>query len=337
MRNETRKLYASLQAHIAKLNGVSHATEQFDVNPSVEQQMEVKMQESVGFLNRINVSPVDQLKGEKLGLSVTSTIAGRSASGTRRTPRDVSGLDQHGYELKDTDFDVGLGWGKIDQWAKFPNFAKLYTDAVMTAIGLDRIRIGFNGTSAAAVTDRVAHPNLEDVNIGWLQKLRVEKPAHVLGDADSPIWIDPAAAGAAYKNIDALVYDLVSGMPSWARNDTDLVAIVGQNLVDDKYFPMINSSLLPTEQLARDVIMSTKQIGGKPAVIVPFFPDSTVAVTTLKNLSLYYQAGTRRRYLKDEAEYHRVADYQSSNEGYVIEDLDYMVMAEAITFEDPDA
>lgn len=337
MRNETRKLYAQLQAHIANLNGVANATEQFDVNPALEQTLEQKMQESVGFLSRINVAGVPQLKGEKLGLTITSTIAGRAAPQTRRNPRDVSGLDQHGYELHDTDFDVGLGWGKIDQWAKFPNFAKLYTDAVMTAIGLDRIRIGFNGKSAAAVTDRVANPNLEDVNIGWLEKLRIEKPAHVLGDEENPIWIDPAAGGAAYKNLDALVYDLVSGMPSWARNDTDLVAVVGQNLVDDKYFPMINSSLLPTEQLARDVIMSTKQLGGKPAVIAPFFPDSTVAVTTLKNLSLYYQEGSRRRYMKDEAEYHRVADYQSSNEGYVIEDLDYMVMAEEITFEDPDA
>jgi hypothetical protein len=37
---------------------------------------------------------------------------------------------------------------------------------------LYRIMIGFNGTSAAATTDRSTNPKLQDVNIGWLQKIR---------------------------------------------------------------------------------------------------------------------------------------------------------------------
>ena len=332
MRNETRALYHALQAQIATNNGVATATESFTVEPSVEQRLEAKQQELVQFLQRINVVGVPQLMGSKLGMSITSTIAGRGLATTRRDPRDVSGLDEAGYVLKDTDFDVGMGWAKLDQWAKFPNFAAMYSAMVATAIGLDRIRIGFNGTSAATVTNRAANPNLQDVNIGWLQKLRVERPANVFGSLANPVNIGPSA-GAEYKNIDACVHDLVSGLPSWARGDTELVCIVGQNLVDDKYFPMINQALLPTEQLARDIIMSTKQLGGKPAIIAPFFPDSTILVTKLSNLSLYYQEGARRRFLKDEPEYHRVADYTSSNEGYVIEDCDYAVMVQNVVFD----
>ena len=45
---------------------------------------------------------------------------------------------------------------------------------------LDRIMIGFNGTSIAKDTDIVANPLLQDVNKGWLQKQREENPSRVL-------------------------------------------------------------------------------------------------------------------------------------------------------------
>ena len=50
---------------------------------------------------------------------------------------------------------------------------------------------------------------------------------------------------------------------------------------------------------------------------------------------MYYQEGSRRRYIKDEPENKAsLVDYNSVNEGYVIEDTDFMVMAENITFGD---
>ncbi|MNP63859.1 Phage major capsid protein, P2 family [compost metagenome] len=54
-------------------------------------------------------------------------------------------------------------------------------------------------------------------------------------------------------------------------------------------------------------------------------------VTTLSNLSIYYQNGARRRHLKDEPELDRIADYQSSNEAYVIEDFGLVALVEGIT------
>ena len=43
-------------------------------------------------------------------------------------------------------------------------------------------------------------------------------------------------------------------------------------------------------------------------------------ITTLDNLSIYWQEGTRRRLLKDEPEYDRIANYESVNEDYVVEE-----------------
>ena len=62
--------------------------------------------------------------------------------------------------------------------------------------------------------------------------------------------------------------------------------------------------------------------GGLRAVRVPGFPAGKVFITRLDNLSIYYQDGKRRRMVKDEPELDQVTDYQSSNEAYVIEDLE---------------
>lgn len=68
-----------------------------------------------------------------------------------------------------TDYDTTIGYAQLDAWAKFPDFQTRIRDAIVTRQGLDRIMVGFNGTSAAPNTDRNANPLLQDVNIGWLE------------------------------------------------------------------------------------------------------------------------------------------------------------------------
>jgi hypothetical protein len=63
---------------------------------------------------------------------------------------------------------------------KFADFHQRWTNAVAKAIALDRIMIGFNGTSAAATTDRSTNAKLQDVNIGWLQKIRTNAADRVM-------------------------------------------------------------------------------------------------------------------------------------------------------------
>lgn len=340
MKNSTRALYTAFVSQIALLNGITLAadtssTYQFTVDPSVQQTLETRMQESSDFLTRINIVPVDEMKGEKLGLGVTGTIAGRTntAGGTRRAGVDPTGLDQNGYECKQTNFDTALRYAKLDMWAKFPDFETRIRDAILRRQALDRILIGFNGTSAAAATDRVANPLLQDVNIGWLEKMRTENAARVLDEGSDVVGkvTYGTHASADYVTLDALVWDAhQSLLAEWAKDDTELVVIVGSDLLHDKYFPMINQSEVPTEQLARDVIMSSKRLGGLPAVRVPGFPAGKVFITRLDNLSIYYQDGKRRRLVKDEPELDQVTDYQSSNESYVIEDLGYSCLVENI-------
>lgn len=333
MRNQTRELFNQYMEQTAQLNGVSSAATKFNVEPSAQQALIDRQQESSDFLSRINITTVPEMKGEKLGLSVASPIASRTntAAGNRRNPTDPSGLDVHGYELHQTNFDTFLSYGKLDMWAKFPDFHTRIRDHIVRAIALDKIRVGFNGTSAAAAVDRATDPLGTTVNIGWLEKMRREAPERVMDEVVADSGKVTYGPGGDYENLDALVYDATNQLLApWAVEDTELVAIVSRDLLHDKYFPLINAQHDPENQLARDVIMSTKRLGGHPAARVPFFPAGTVMITRYDNLSIYDQEGKQRRLVKDEPEFDRVTDYRSENEAYVIEDHDYCAVIEGI-------
>lgn len=334
MHNDTRPLYEAFVARVGQLNGVSDASKKFSVDPSVQQTLESKLQESSDFLSKINVIGVKELKGEKLGLGV-SPIAGRTnvAEGARQ-PRDSSTLDDNEYECKFTEFDTSIGYAKLDVWAKFPHFQTLLRDAILRQQGLDRIMIGFNGTSAATKTNRTNNPLLEDVNIGWLQKYRANATARVMKQGSVANKVRVGKAGD-YENIDALVYDAVNELiDPWHQESTELVAICGRTLLSDKYFPIINQSNAPTEQNALDLLVSQKRIGGLQAVRAPFVPSGKILITALSNLSLYFQEGARRRNIVEEPNYNRIANYESSNDAYVVEDYGFGCLIENIEIGD---
>lgn len=334
MRNETRKAFEAFTARVAQLNGVADATKTFAVEPSVQQTLEKKIQESSEFLSRINIIGVDELKGEKLRLGPTGPIAGRTdTSSADRQTRDVSSLDAQGYECRKTNFDTHITYGKLDAWAKFPNFQTMLRDVIVRQQALDRIMIGFNGTSAAATTNRTENPLLQDVNIGWLQSYRENAPERVLDEVTADSGKVTVGSSGNYKNLDALVYDVVNELiDPWHRESTDLVVICGRKILADKYFPLLNQDLEPTEQRAADLIISAKRMGGLPAVRVPFVPDGTLLITMLENLSIYYQRGARRRHIVENPKRDRIENYESSNDAYVVEDFGAGCLVENIEF-----
>src|SRR5690606_9529997 len=131
MRNESRVLFNQLRRRIAELNGVESAAETFAVEPTVQQKLEKRIQESSDLLTRINVIGVDDIKGQKVGIGVGSTIAGRTnTTNNDRTPRDVSDTTGNTYECFQTNFDTALPYAKIDAWAKHPQFQTLVRDVI---------------------------------------------------------------------------------------------------------------------------------------------------------------------------------------------------------------
>ena len=333
MRNETRQKFNEFTSQVAKLNAITSAIVQFNVQPSVQQTLETKMQESVAFLSMINMVPVDELKGQKVGIGISSTIAGRTNTDSKdRQPNNPAALYDHNYECAQTNYDTMIGYAQLDSWAKFPDFQTRIRDAIITRQGLDRIMIGWHGTSAAPDTDRNANPLLQDVNIGWLKHIRTDAPAQVMSEGtegSGKIYVD--VADGDYKNLDALVFDAVNELiKPWFQDDTELVVICGRKLLSDKYFPIINDASDNQNKLAGQVLVSQKQIGGLKAVRVPFFPDNAMLITKLSNLSIYWQDGARRRHIEEEPKRNRIVNYESSNDAYVVEDYDCVALVENI-------
>lgn len=333
MRNNTRVLFNAYLQQLQQLHGIPDATTKFTAEPSVTQTLEKRIQESSAFLSSINMYGVSEQAGEKIGMGIEGTIASTTDTTAQdRVPRDPTALDDRGYHCTQTNFDTALRYQKLDQWAKFPDFQAKIRDAIIKAQALNRIMIGWNGTSRAATSNPQTNPLLQDVNIGWLQKMRTENAARVLTEIVDGSGKIEIGDGKDFANIDALVFSMVNELiDPWYQEDSELVVICGRHLLADKYFPIINKTQAPSEMLAADIVTSQKRIGNLPAVRVPHFPANGLLVTRFDNLSLYWQEGTRRRTVVDNAKRDRIENYESVNEAYVIEDLGCAAQAENIT------
>ncbi len=333
MRNETRKLFNGYLQQVAKLNGVDNAAEKFNVAPTVQQKLESAIQEASGLLKRVNIIGVEQQEGEALLLGVNGPIASRTntKTGGRRNPADRSALSKDTYSCKQTNFDSSFPYALIDAWAKFKDFQARLSASITERQALDRLMIGFNGTSAAAASDIATNPMLQDVNIGWLEKIRIGAPDRVLDEVVEDSGKVTIGAAGDYKTLDGVVFDAVQMLEPWHRNHPNLVVMVSRDLLHDKLLAAVEKGATSNqEENAADQIVTKARLGGLPIVDAPFFPAGTVLVTTLNNLSIYFQEGARRRHVKDEPEYDRVADYQSSNDAYVIEDFGLVALVENI-------
>jgi P2 family phage major capsid protein len=325
------QMYAELQLAIAENYDVELATKQFSVEPTIAQELNEAITAKSDFLQRINVIPVTEIKGQKVFLGVSGPVTGRTNTKTKdREAKDASALDQSTYELSSTESDVGLPYAKIDAWAKFPDFHQKYSAAVQKQIALDRIMVGFHGTHAADQSDIELFPMLQDVNKGWLQQLRDQAPQQVLkeGKVAGKVTLGP---NGDYANLDALVHDTKQMVDERLRDGGDLIAIIGSDLLAaDKAKLYAKQGDVPTEKERIEDAQVIATYGGLPSFSVPFFPVNGVLVTSWDNLSIYFQDSSWRKQTVDNPKRSRVEDYNSRNEGYVIEQLEKIALTENV-------
>lgn len=306
---------------------VQSVTKQFAVEPSVEQRLQDKIVEQSTFLPLINVIGVAELQGQNILGSATGPVSGRtdtSIDGHERKPRNVLGLEPYKYLLHQINSDVFMAYATMDAWAKFPDFHERYTRHVQNRIACDREIIGWYGKLAAADTDIAANPLLQDVAPGWLQYMRDNKTENIVshGGVADALRIGP---DGDYENLDLAANDLLQGIPKWKRHD--LVVLVGDELITHERTMLLKAvKNIPTEKNAMNTAMTT--IGGLPWLTPSNYPGRGLVITSLKNLSIYYQDGSWRRQVKDKPSKDRVEDYNSRNEGYVVEDVEAFVGVE---------
>lgn len=184
MRQNTRFKFNAFMSRLAELNNVETGdmNKKFTVEPAVTQTLMNRVQESSDFLTRINIVPVSEMKGEKVGIGVSGSIASTTdtAGGDERETADFSALDSTGYECVQVNYDFHIRYNTLDLWARYEDFQARLRDAIIKRQSLDRIMIGFNGVERAKTSNRAKNPMLQDVAVGWLQKYRNDAPKRVM-------------------------------------------------------------------------------------------------------------------------------------------------------------
>jgi P2 family phage major capsid protein len=285
------------------------------------------------FLTSIPMIPVSEIAGQKVLVGLSARVASRTdtSSSGERVPKTLLSLGSQNYDAVATEFDVGIRYADIDAWAKFPNFTDLYMQAVRNAIAQDMLQTGWTGTSAATSTNIGTNPLLQDLNIGWLQKIRTFNSAsqYVIGTGPSPISIGKTTG--VFKNLDHLVRDATERVSLAHRDRTDLVALISRNLVasqENTYFA--DNGNTPSEKILLDGVVR-KAYGGLPTIVPPFMPNGAVLITPLSNLAIYYQDSSVRRLQRDWPSKNQVQEFNSMNLAYVVQDEFATSLVENVT------
>ena len=326
MKPLTKEKFNALRDSIAEVNGVDNVAEKFTVIPDVEQSIVDNMAESSDFLRQINVIPVGAQQGQRLGFGVSGPIASRTNTdnGDRKTAF-VGDLTGDQYHCKQTNFDIHIGYRLMDAWSRLPDFVERYRMAALHRKVLDSIMVGWNGVSVAENTDKEANPLLQDVNIGWPEKVRRSAPKRMMGyDSDGAANNDVFQVGEGstnYATLDALAFDMSSSLlDPWHVGSDDLVLILGRELWVNHGLTLYNENRPASEKNALQVWFANETVGGLKTVTVPFFNSRGMVITSYDNLSIYFEADAVRRAIIDNPKRDRVEEYLSTNDAYVIED-----------------
>lgn len=320
---------------VAQANGTTAQglAAHFNVTPAVSQKMREAVRLESTFLQKINIVSKQEIAGAIIGLATglnASRTDTKKGDGTvRRNPKPYHSLTGRQYLCQKVNFDTMVGYDDIDAWSVHPDYIKLINNQLVKSKALSLIAIGFNGTSAADNSDISANPLLQDVQKGWLQHLRENAAANVMGSASDAVEV---GEGKTYTSLDHLVTDVAESLIDEEFHDLPGMAVIcHQSLLSEKYFAVIKEAGSKASELRpADIIMSEKRLGGLPVVTAPYFPKNTILVTPLKNLSIYFHKGGHRRKLADEPEFDRIADYQSENICYVVEEYGAAALVENI-------
>lgn len=325
---------AEYSAAIAQSAGVDDASKQFSITPVMETRLQQAIMESDAFLGMISNILVDQIKGQVIDVGDSGLTTGRVKDG-----RFSASLSQSGntYELVETDSGAHINWITLTIWANSGSkgewVAKM-NNAIMRSFALDKLRIGFHGTSIAAEsTNPTTNPMGQDVNKGWLQIVKDKASDQVNPSAQ----LDSTGATAgSYKNLDALVNDLVNTTIHEVHvDDPDLVVLVGRNLVAAEQHRLLSAANVPTEHKAAQQLAKT--IAGKKAYTPPFFPPNMVWVTSLANLQILTQKGTQWRKSRNEEDRKRFETSYLRMEGYAVGNFHKFAAIESVTIVDSSA
>jgi len=286
---------------------------EFTISTPSENSLHIAMLESGWMMGSITLRDIDSSTGQAIEIGDNSLHCGRALSGRFKKKLTVNGTP---FELVETDSCVSLSYEQLGQLANinsFDKFVSLLSDFFGRAVSLDMLRIGFNGEYAGLPTNPIENPKGEDINTGWHAIAReFNNGSQVITEKFS------LGEGGDYPHLDALANQLIKDkIPEAFREDPRLVVLVGAELAAKERLRLFNAADRSLSDTAAAQLL-TSSIAGRFAFVPPFMPGKRLAVTTLENLHIYTQKGSRRfraEFVDDSAEYQHA---YLRNEGYAL-------------------
>jgi P2 family phage major capsid protein len=286
---------------------------EFTISTPSENSLHIAMLESGWMMGSITLRDIDSSTGQAIEIGDNSLHSGRVLSGRFKKKLTLNGTP---FELVETDSCVSLSYEQLGQLANingFDKFVSLLSDFFGRAVSLDMLRVGFNGEYAGLPTNPIENPKGEDINTGWHAIAReFNNGSQVITEKFS------LGEGGDYPHLDALANQLIKDkIPEAFREDPRLVVLVGAELAAKERLRLFNAADRSLSDTAAAQLL-TSSIAGRFAFVPPFMPGKRLAVTTLENLHIYTQKGSRRfraEFVDDSAEYQHA---YLRNEGYAL-------------------
>ncbi|HEJ9148745.1 TPA: P2 family phage major capsid protein [Serratia marcescens] len=300
----------------------------FTISDVAENKLRIAMLESGWMMSGITLMDVDTEKGQAIEIGDASLYTGRAIEGRFNKRLAVNGTD---YVLVETDSCASLSYEKMSAIANvggMEHFAQRVDEFFGMAVSLDMLRIGLNGERIAYPTDPESNTKGQDVNIGWHAIAKTfNNGSQVITEAVT------LGEGGDFPHLDALANHLITkNIPEGFREDPRLVVMVGAELAAAERLRLFNAADRPADTAAAQML--TSSVAGRFAFVPPFMPGKRLAITTLDNLHIYTQKGSRHfraEFVDDRAVYEQ--GYWR-NEGYALGNgfLYTAVDEKAITF-----
>ncbi|GAA5097452.1 P2 family phage major capsid protein [Wohlfahrtiimonas larvae] len=318
----------------AALNGVDKSTiesgQKFTINPQTEY-VWVNKVASEGILSEVDIDVCTDMVVNDLGFGPSQLVSGRTNTETKE--RETSGLGKPNgivYTAVTTNHDTHFTFGELNSFARSKEqFQKRLQDRRLESKREDVERIAWNGVKVAENTDKKTYPLGEDVNIGWLQRMRDHAPEHVITELEGAAI--KVGKGQLMENLDQVVVQALSLIPK--QYQKGLKVYISSDLLVGRQMKLLEKTT-NTETAQKITQDAYYIINGLIAQAPDFFPDGTIFVTRPKNLAIRVQKGSVRSSYEMNSKRDRYENYNQQNEFYALHNYEQAVLIENITLED---
>lgn len=273
------------------------------------------------FFGLINVIKTRDPIGETLGINlpIANTV---NTELEERTPTKGYISPNQKFNCEQINIDTFVKYQKLDKSTNYLDidFQQVFDNELSKQMLLSLLMIGFNGEKRVNHSNSEDYPLGQDVKKGWLQKIRENAQEKIISTAN-------IGKNEEYKSLTSLVNAAKKKINHPLRLSNDLVVLCGKNVLNQKV-SLTHSDFLQENSERMTIIQEL--IGGLKVINVPFFPENSLLITKLSNISLYLQSGTVRRFTLNEPQYDRISNYISMSLDFIIEDYSGVALIENI-------